>query len=166
MTLDFFLIGFIYDVLFSILYLIPVCSEGNIVDHISAKHKLIWCFLQCCMIGASTNLVSMQLIEGSKPQSNGLSSCVSRCSWLFSKSNDLSMSLTTLYTCSMIAFACEWKIVTCSWFGFNTIIVLDTHLLEFTFESAHTPIVKDNKLRLWVTCQPSVMKQILDGCCW
>jgi hypothetical protein len=47
------------------LYLIPVCSEGNIVDHISAKHKLTWCCLQCCMIGASNSLVAMQLIEGS-----------------------------------------------------------------------------------------------------
>jgi hypothetical protein len=37
----------------------------NIVDHISAKHKLTWCCLQCCMIGASNSLVNMQLIEGS-----------------------------------------------------------------------------------------------------
>jgi hypothetical protein len=35
------------------------------VDHISAKHKLTWCCLQCCMIGASNSLVTMQLIEGS-----------------------------------------------------------------------------------------------------
>jgi hypothetical protein len=35
------------------------------VDHISAKHKLIWCCLQCCMIGASNSMVVMQLIEGS-----------------------------------------------------------------------------------------------------
>jgi hypothetical protein len=34
------------------------------VDHISAKHKLTWCCLQCCMIGASNSLVAMQLIEG------------------------------------------------------------------------------------------------------
>jgi hypothetical protein len=27
-------------------------------------------------------------------------------------------------------------------------------------------IVNDNKLRSQVTCQPGVMKQILDGCCW
>jgi hypothetical protein len=47
------------------LYSIPVCSEGNIVDHISAKHKLTWCCLQCCMIGASNSLVTMNLIEGS-----------------------------------------------------------------------------------------------------
>jgi hypothetical protein len=45
----------------------------------------------------------------------------------------------------MIAFACGLMIVTCSWFGFNTIIV--THLFEVTFEFAHVPIVKDNKLR-------------------
>jgi hypothetical protein len=47
------------------LYLIPVCSEGNIVDHISAKHKLTWCCLPRCMIGASNSLITMQLIEGS-----------------------------------------------------------------------------------------------------
>jgi hypothetical protein len=43
--------------------LIPVCSEGNIVDHISAKHKLTWCCLKCCVIGATNILVTMQLIE-------------------------------------------------------------------------------------------------------
>jgi hypothetical protein len=64
-TLVFFLIGLIDNVLSSLLYLIPVSSEGNIVDHISAKHKLTWCCLQCCMIGASNSLVTMQLIEGS-----------------------------------------------------------------------------------------------------
>jgi hypothetical protein len=63
-TFVFFLIGLIYDVLFSFLYLIPVCSEGNILDHISAKHKL---FGVACsvMIGASNSMVTMQLIEGS-----------------------------------------------------------------------------------------------------
>jgi hypothetical protein len=61
----------------------------------------------------------------------------------------------------MIAFACELMGMTCSWFGFNAIIV--THLFELTFEFA--PIVKDNKLKSRVTCQPGVMKQILDGCC-
>jgi hypothetical protein len=71
---------------------------------------------------------------------------------------------TTLCTCSMIAFACGWYVVTCSWFGFNSIIVI--HLFELTFELAWCPIVKDNKLRSRVTCQPGVMKQILDGCCW
>jgi hypothetical protein len=65
----------------------------------------------------------------------------------------------------MIAIVCILMVVTCSWFGFNAIIVLHTHLFELTFEFSHTPIVKDNKLRLRVTCQPSVMKQILDGCC-
>jgi hypothetical protein len=63
--LVFFLIGLIYDVLFSCLYSIPVCSEGNIVDHIFAKHNLAWCCLRCCVIGASNSLVIMQLIEGS-----------------------------------------------------------------------------------------------------
>jgi hypothetical protein len=42
--------------------------------------------------------------------------------------------LTTLCTRSMIAFACGMKLVTCSWFGFNTIIV--THLIEPTLEFA------------------------------
>jgi hypothetical protein len=69
---------------------------------------------------------------------------------------------STLCTRSMIAFACGVMVVTCSWFGFNAIIV--THLLELTFEFA--PIVKDNKLSSWVMCQPGVMKQILDGCYW
>jgi hypothetical protein len=45
--------------------LIVVFSEGNIVDHISAKHKLTWSCLQYCMDGASNSLVTMQLIEGS-----------------------------------------------------------------------------------------------------
>jgi hypothetical protein len=49
----------------------------------------------------------------------------------------------------MIAFAYDWYVVTCSWFGFNAIIVLYTHLFELTFEFA--PIVKDNKLRSRVT---------------
>jgi hypothetical protein len=73
------------------------------------------------------------------------------------------MPLTTLCTRSMIATACVVLVVTASWFGFNTIIVLHTHWFELTFEFA--PIVKDNKLRPRVTCQPGVMKQILDGCC-
>jgi hypothetical protein len=61
----FFLIGLIDNVLFSFLYSIPVFSEGNIVDHIFAKHKLTWCCLQRCMIGASNSLITMKLIEGS-----------------------------------------------------------------------------------------------------
>jgi hypothetical protein len=65
LVLVFFLIGLIDNVLFSFLYLIPVCFEGNIVDQISAKHKLTWCCLQCCMIGAFNSLESMQLIEES-----------------------------------------------------------------------------------------------------
>jgi hypothetical protein len=63
----------------------------------------------------------------------------------------------------MIAFACLMLVVTCSWFGFNSIIIQVTHLFELTFEFA--PIVKDNKLSSWETCQPGVMKQILDGFC-
>jgi hypothetical protein len=35
------------------------------VNHFSAKHKLTWCCLQCCVISASNSLVTMQLIEGS-----------------------------------------------------------------------------------------------------
>jgi hypothetical protein len=35
------------------------------VDHISAKHKLKRCCLQCCMIGATNSLVTMRFIEGS-----------------------------------------------------------------------------------------------------
>jgi hypothetical protein len=54
-TLAFFLNGLIDNVMFSFLYSIPVCSEGNIMDHISAKHKFTWCCLQCCMIGASNS---------------------------------------------------------------------------------------------------------------
>jgi hypothetical protein len=75
------------------------------------------------------------------------------------------MPLTTLCTQSMIAIACVVLVVTGSWFGFNAIIALHTHLFELTFE--FDPIVKDkdNKLRSRVTCQPGVMKQILDGCC-
>jgi hypothetical protein len=35
------------------------------VNHISTKHKLTWCCLQCCMIGASNSIGTIQLIEGS-----------------------------------------------------------------------------------------------------
>jgi hypothetical protein len=38
LTLVFFLIGLLDNVLFFVLYPIPVCSEGNIVNHIFAKH--------------------------------------------------------------------------------------------------------------------------------
>jgi hypothetical protein len=72
------------------------------------------------------------------------------------------LQLITLCTRSMIAFACGWYVVTCSWFGFNAIII--THLLELTFKYAYFPNVKENELRSRVTCQPGVMKQILDGC--
>jgi hypothetical protein len=57
-----FFIGLIYNVVFSFFYLIPICSEGNIVDHISAKH----------MIGASNSMVTMQLIEGNNSLLQGL----------------------------------------------------------------------------------------------
>jgi hypothetical protein len=42
----------------------------------------------------------------------------------------------------MIAFACGCFVVTCSWFDFNAIIVLHTHLFEVMFEFAPTLIVK------------------------
>jgi hypothetical protein len=61
----------------------------------------------------------------------------------------------------MIAFDFVWNVVTYSLFGFNAIIVI--HLLELTFEFAPIPIVKDNKLRSRVTCQPGAMKQNLGG---
>jgi hypothetical protein len=47
------------------LYLIPICSEGDIVHYISAKHKLAWCFLQFCVLSVSNSCVTIQLIEGS-----------------------------------------------------------------------------------------------------
>jgi hypothetical protein len=115
------------------------------------------------MIGASNCLVIMQLIEGSNQMDYLLvildfhycfpSQMIWSCHWLYA----------TLCTRSMIAYACEWMVVSCSWFGFNAIIV--THLLKLTLEFASSPIVKDNKLRSRVTCQPGVMKRILDRCC-
>jgi hypothetical protein len=143
-TLVFFLIGLIDNVLFSFLYLIPVCSEGNIVDHISAKHKLTWCCLQCCMIIASNSMLTMQLIEGSNQMDYLLilldfHDCFpSQMIWPYH------WHPTTLCTRSMIAFACGLMVVSCSWFGFNAIIVFHKNLLEDTFEFANTPIVKDN----------------------
>jgi hypothetical protein len=40
--------------------------------------------------------------------------------------------------------------MTCSWFGFNAIVL--TNLFELTFE--FTPIVNDNKLRMGMTWEP------------
>jgi hypothetical protein len=58
--------------------------------------------------------------------------------------------------CSIIAFACGWYDMTCSWFVYHAIIILYRHLFELTFEFGCFPIVKDNKLRLRVTtCQPT-----------
>jgi hypothetical protein len=66
----------------------------------------------------------------------------------------------------MIAFACVAMVVTCDWFNVNAMIVLCTHLFEIMLEVSHVPIVKENNnLKSQVTCQPGVMKQILDGCC-
>jgi hypothetical protein len=63
--LVFFLIGLIDNVRFQLLYMNQLDSEGNIVDHISAKRKSVCYYLQCCVIGTSNSLVTMQLIEGS-----------------------------------------------------------------------------------------------------
>jgi hypothetical protein len=63
----------------------------------------------------------------------------------------------------MIAFACGWFVVACSWFGFNAIIVII--FLNSRLNLPLYSIVKDNNLRSRVTCQPGVMKKILDGCC-
>jgi hypothetical protein len=65
MIVVFFLIGLIYKVLYSFLDLIPVYSEGNIVNHIPTKHKLSRCCLRCGMIYASNISVAMQFIGGS-----------------------------------------------------------------------------------------------------
>jgi hypothetical protein len=68
MTVDIVLFfnGLLDNVLFRrmFLYLIPIRSAGNILDHIPAKDKLTWCCLQCCMNSASNSMVTMQLIEG------------------------------------------------------------------------------------------------------
>jgi hypothetical protein len=56
-----------------------------------------------------------------------------------------------------ISSFCGLLVVTCSWFGFNAIIVLYTHLLELTFEFTCISIVKDNELRLWVLWNKSWM---------
>jgi hypothetical protein len=61
--LVFILIRFIDNILFSILDLIPGGSQGNILDHISAKNKLASYCLQCCVMGASNKLITMQLIK-------------------------------------------------------------------------------------------------------
>jgi hypothetical protein len=116
------------------------------------------------MIGASNSLITMQLIEGSNQMDYLLvlldfhyyfpSQMIWAHHW----------KVTTLCTRSLIAFACGWYVVTCSLFVCNAIIVLHTHLFELTV--GVNPILKDNKLRSWVTYQPGVMKQILDRCCW
>jgi hypothetical protein len=80
-----FLNEIIYKVLFS--FLTTFLSESNIVDHISAKHKLAWCCLHCCVIGASD----------------------SPSSWLDEVSNDLSISLTIWnFVCSLNDCICLW----------------------------------------------------------
>jgi hypothetical protein len=88
------------------------------------------------MIGASNSLISIQLIERSNQMDYLLVLVVLDFMIIFSKSNDLSMSLTTLCTRSMIAFACAEKVVNCSWFGFNAVIVYFIHLFEPPFELA------------------------------
>jgi hypothetical protein len=72
------------------------------------------------------------------------------------------------YFPSQIIWACHWQLsVLVQWLHLLVVCwlwLVVTHLFELTFEFA--PIVRDNKLRSRVTCQPGVMKQILDGCCW
>jgi hypothetical protein len=87
------------------MYLIPIDSkkDNNIVDHLSAKYKMAWCCLQCFVIGAYNSIVTMQLIEG-------------RILFSFHNSNNLNISLITLFTCV------GWFTVTCSWFGLNAIV--------------------------------------------
>jgi hypothetical protein len=62
----FFLIGLIDNFLFSFLDLILACSEGNMLNHKSTKHKFegTSCYLQYCVIVASDSLITLQLIEG------------------------------------------------------------------------------------------------------
>jgi hypothetical protein len=123
-VLVFFLIIFINDFLILWLYLIPIWSLWNIVNHISAKYKLVWCCLQYCVIGAHNSLVTIKLIEGSNqmdylPVILDFHDCFpSQMIWAYC------CPLTTLCTFSMIVSACVMLVVICSWFGFNTIIVL------------------------------------------
>jgi hypothetical protein len=147
LVLVLFLIG-LHTFLVSLLYLNSICSEGNIVDHISAKHKLAWCCLKCCMIGASNSLVTMQLIEGSNQMDYLLilldfhdcfpSQMVWECHW------------QPCVLAQIISFACGMLVVTYSWFGFNAIIVLQTHLFELTFEFPSISIVKVWRFLLYV----------------
>jgi hypothetical protein len=140
-VLVFFLIGLIDNVMFSFLYSIPVCSEGNIVDHISAKHKLTWCCLQCCMIGASHSLNTMQLIEGSNKMDYLLvlldfhdcfpSQIIWTCHW----------QLCVLAQWLYLLLYCVW-VVTCSWFGFNAIIVISHICLNSRLISPIFPLSK------------------------
>jgi hypothetical protein len=120
--------------------------------------------LQSFVISVSNSLVIMQVIEESNQMNYILvvldshdyfpSQMIWACHW----------HSTTLWSRSMTAFACGWFVVTCSLFGFNAIIVI--HLFELMFEFATIPLVKEYKMRSRVTCQPGVIKQILDGCCW
>jgi hypothetical protein len=66
----------------------------------------------------------------------------------------------TLCIHSMIKSICGLMVVTFSQFGFNAIIVLHKYLFEVTFELALIPIIKDNKLRIQVTCQLGVWKNL------
>jgi hypothetical protein len=78
------------------------------------------------MIGASNSLVTMQLIEGSNQMDYLL--VILEFHDCFSSQMISACHLQQFILCtrSMIAFACGLLIVTCSWFGFNAIIV--THL--------------------------------------
>jgi hypothetical protein len=117
-------------------------SEWNIMDHISDKHKLVWCCPQCCVIGVSNSLVTMQLIEGSIQMEYLLSLLdlhnyfPSQIIWIYY------WQITTLCTRLIIASACDWTevVVTCSWLDFNAIIVFYTHFLELIFEFSSNTI--------------------------
>jgi hypothetical protein len=96
-----FLIVIIDTFLFCYLYSIPVSSEGNIVDHIAAKHKLAWCCLQCCVIFAFNSMVTMYFWIGQMDYHVVLlyfHSCF--------PSQIVYWQPTSLYTLSMTEFAC------------------------------------------------------------
>jgi hypothetical protein len=137
------------------------------VDYTSAKHKLTWCCLQCCMIGASNSMVSMQLIEGSNQMDYPLVVLYfhdwfpSQMIWAYH------WEYATLCNRSMIAFACGWYAVTYI-IGLTSMPQLSwIHIrLNSRLNFPILPLSKTIKLRSLIMCQPGVMKQILDGWCW
>jgi hypothetical protein len=77
-------------------------------------------------------------------------------------SNYLSISLTTLYTFSMITITCGLLVVTSIRFGFNAMIVLHAHLSKFTFEFSSALFVKVNKSRFQVKSWMDVVELFVD----